>query len=141
MELVHPGSPPPQCGPGWRRTIRNRSEQFRGAMPLFIAGFGALVFGLIVGWMASRILRQRAGTSWLSDLIALLGVMAGAAILALLRSDVLFGWYAIGLVLGFFAYLTVGLILYGKQVVQPWRLEPILPTSTLDTPSDTHPAS
>jgi uncharacterized membrane protein YeaQ/YmgE (transglycosylase-associated protein family) len=108
---------------------------------MFIAGFGALVFGLTVGWMAYRILRQRAGTSWLSDLIALLGVMAGAAILALLRSDVLFGWYAIGLVLGFFAYLSVGLILYGKQEVQPWRLEPIPPIATPDTPSDAHPAN
>ena len=101
---------------------------------MFIAGFGALVFGLTVGWMADRVLRQRAGASWLSDLIALLGVMAGTAILVLLRSDVLFGRYAIGLVPGFFAYLTVGLILYGKQEVQPWRWEPIPPTSTLDTP-------
>ncbi len=108
---------------------------------MFIAGLGALVFGLIVGWMAYRILRLRAGASWLSDLIAILGVIGGAAVLALLRSDVLFGWYAIGLVLGFFAYLAVGLILYGKQEVQPWRLEPIPPTSTLDNPSDAYPAS
>jgi hypothetical protein len=108
---------------------------------MFIAGLGALVFGLTVGWMAYRILRLRAGASWLSDLIAILGVIGGAAVLAFLRSDVLFGWYGIGLVLGFFAYFAVGLILYGKQEVQPWRLEPIPPISTLDTPSDAHPAS
>ena len=107
---------------------------------MFIAGLGALVFGLTVGWMAYRILRLRVGASWLSDLIAILGVIGGAAVLALLRSDVLFGWYAIGLVLGFFAYLAVGLILYGKQEVQPWRLEPIPATSIPDTQSDAHPA-
>ena len=108
---------------------------------MFIAGLGALVFGLTVGWMVYRILRLRAATSWLSDLIALLGVIAGATVLALLRSDVLFGWYAVGLVLGFFAYLAVGLRLYGKQEVQPWRVEPIPPTSTPDTPPDAYPAS
>jgi hypothetical protein len=107
---------------------------------MFITGLGALVFGLTVGWMVYRILRLRAGASWLSDLIAILGVIGGAAVLALLRSDVLFGWYAIGLVLGFFAYLAVGLILYGKQEVQPWRLEQIPATSMPDTRSDAHPA-
>ncbi|HEX6484907.1 MAG TPA: hypothetical protein VF043_39180 [Ktedonobacteraceae bacterium] len=108
---------------------------------MFIAGLGAFVFGLTIGWMVYRILRLRADTSWLSDLIAILGVIAGAAVLALLRDEVLFGWYAIGLVLGFFAYLAVGLILYGKQEVQPWRVEPIPPPSMPDTPSDAYPAS
>jgi xanthosine utilization system XapX-like protein len=84
---------------------------------MFIAGLGALVFGLTVGWMVYRILRLRAGAPGLSDLIAILGVIGGAAVLALSRSDVLFGWYAIGLVLGFFASLAVGLIRYGTQEV------------------------
>lgn len=108
---------------------------------MFIVGLGAIFFGLIVGWIAYRILRLRAGISWLSDLIALLGIIGGAAALAFFRSDVLFGWYAIGLVIGFFAYFAVGLILYGKQEVQPWRLEQVPPPSTSDTRPDAHPAS
>jgi len=99
---------------------------------MFIVGLGAVFFGLIIGWVAYRILRQRSAMSWVQDLIALLGIIAGAAALALFHSDAIFGWYAIGLVIGFFAYLTVGVILYGKQEVQPWRLEQLSPTSSPD---------
>jgi uncharacterized membrane protein YeaQ/YmgE (transglycosylase-associated protein family) len=97
---------------------------------MFIVGLGAVFFGLTIGWIAYRILRQRSGTPWLQDLIALLGIIAGAAALALFRNDAIFGWYAVGLVVGFFAYLAMGVILYGKQEVQPWRLEPVAPPST-----------
>jgi hypothetical protein len=80
---------------------------------LFIAGLGTVFFGFAVGWIAYRILRLRAGIPALSDFITILGAIGGAAVIALFRSDVLFGWYAIGLVLGFFAYFAVGLMLYG----------------------------
>ena len=95
---------------------------------MFIAGLGATVFGVAIGWIAYRILRQRASTAALSDFFTLLGVIGGAAVIALFKSDVLFGLYAIGLVIGFFAYLAVGLLLYGKQELQPWRIEQLPPT-------------
>jgi uncharacterized membrane protein YeaQ/YmgE (transglycosylase-associated protein family) len=97
---------------------------------MFIVGLGALFFGLTVGWIAYRILRHRSGPSWLSDLIALFGIIAGATALAFFRDETIFGWYAVGLVIGFFAYFAVGVILYGKQEVQPWRLEQSSPPST-----------
>ena len=97
---------------------------------MFIVGLGAVFFGLTVGWIAYRILRHRVGALWPQDLIALLGIIAGAAVLAFFKDDVLFGWYAIGLLVGFFAYFAVGVILYGKQEVQPWRLEPVSPPPT-----------
>ncbi len=106
---------------------------------MFIAGLGATVFGVAIGWIAYRILRQRASTAALSDFFTLLGVIGGAAVIALFKSDVLFGLYAIGLVIGFFAYLAVGLVLYGKQEVQPWRIEQIPPTPTPGTPSSANP--
>src|SRR5712692_6443429 len=93
----------------------------------FISGLGATFFGLIVGWMAYWILRLRAGAFVLSALITIIGVIGGAAVIALFKSDVLFGWYSVGLVIGFFAYFAVVLILYGKQEVQPWRIEQIPP--------------
>ena len=96
---------------------------------MFIVGLGAVLFGLTVGWIAYRILRFRSGAPWLSDLIALLGIIEGSGDLAFFRNDVIFGWYAVGLVIGFFAYLVVGVILYGKQEVQPWRVEPVVPSS------------
>ncbi len=100
---------------------------------MFIVGLGAMFFGLIVGWIAYRILRHQSGPSWLSDLIALFGIIAGAAALAFFRDETIFGWYAVGLVIGFFAYLAVGVALYGKQEVQPWRLEQGTPPSTSET--------
>jgi len=108
---------------------------------MFIIGLGTFFFGLVVGWIVYRIMRLRAGVAGVSDLIAILGVIGGAAVLALLRSDAVFGWYSIGLVIGFFAYFAVGLVLYGKQEVQPWRVEPIPPTSTPDTQSTALPES
>lgn len=105
---------------------------------MFIAGLGSTFFGLAVGWIAYRILRLRADVPALSDLIAILGVIGGAAVMALFRSDVLFGWYSVGLVIGFFSYFAIGLTLYGKQEVQPWQMEPIPPTSTPDTQTNAH---
>ena len=106
---------------------------------MFIAGLGATVFGVAIGWIAYRIMRQPTSTAALSDLFTLLGVIGGAAVIALFKSDVLFGLYAVGLVIGFFAYLGVGLMLYGEQEVQPWRIEQIPPAPTPATPSNGNP--
>lgn len=99
---------------------------------MFLVGLGAVVFGLLIGWIAYRLLRQRSGPAWLANLIALLGMIAGAAALAFFRDNTIFGWYAIGLVLGFFGYFTVGVILYGKQEVLPW-----LPEQPVSAPTPT----
>jgi hypothetical protein len=106
---------------------------------MFIAGLGAIFFGCAIGWIAYRILRQRASAAALSDFFTLLGVIGGAAVIALFKSDVLFGLYSVGLVVGFFAYLAVGLILYGKQELLPWRIEQIPPTPTPGTPAEQIP--
>jgi hypothetical protein len=97
---------------------------------MFIVGLGAILFGLTIGWIVYRIVRLRAGAPWQSDLTAILGVIAGAAVLAFFRSDVLFGWYSIGLILGFGAYFGVGFVLHRKEELQFWRLEQVPSTST-----------
>jgi hypothetical protein len=103
---------------------------------MFIAGLGAIFFGFAIGWIAYRILRLRAGAAGLSDFFTILGVIGGAAVITLFKSDVLFGLYSVGLVIGFFAYFSVGLMLYGKQEVQPWRIEQIPPTPAPAIPSN-----
>lgn len=99
---------------------------------MFIVGLGAVLFGLTIGWITYRILRSRSGPPWMPDLIALLGIIVGAAVLALFRNEAIFGWYAVGLVIGFFAYLAVSVFLYGKQELQPWREKQLSPTSPPD---------
>jgi uncharacterized membrane protein YeaQ/YmgE (transglycosylase-associated protein family) len=106
---------------------------------MFIAGLGAIFFGCAIGWIAYRILRQRASTAALSDFFTILGVIGGAAVIALFKSDVLFGLYSIGLVVGFFAYLGVGMMLYGEQELLPWRIEQIPPTPTPGPPANATP--
>jgi hypothetical protein len=72
---------------------------------MFIVGLGAMCFGLTLGWITYRILRVTAGPLWLSYLIPMLGIFGGAAALAFFKNDILFGWYSIGLVIGFWPTL------------------------------------
>jgi len=104
---------------------------------MVISGIGALFFGLVIGWIAYRILRLTAGTTALSDIAAIIAAVGGAAVITLFRSDVLFGWYCIGLALGFFAYLGYGVYAHGRQEVEPWRLTS---TSLAFTPTPPAPA-
>jgi hypothetical protein len=73
---------------------------------------GAGGFGMIIGWYVYYINRYRTGDVQLSDLVTLIGVIGGGAILALFPagSD-LFGAYGIGLAIGFFLYFFVLIIL------------------------------
>lgn len=103
---------------------------------MFIAGLGAVFFGLVVGWISYRTLRLTAGANLLSDIAIIIAAVGGAAVTTLLKDEAVFGWYAIGLAIGFFAYFAVGLILYGKQELQPWQIPPApAPVS----PPDAHP--
>ena len=73
---------------------------------------GAGGFGLLIGWYVYMINRYRHGDVQLSDLVTLIGVIGGTAVLALFpaRTD-LFGAYGIGLAVGFFLYFLVLIIL------------------------------
>ncbi len=105
---------------------------------MFISGLGALLFGLAVGWISYRTLRLTAGTNVLSDVATIIGAVGGAAVITLLKNDVLFGWYGTGLAIGFFGYFAVGLILYGTQEVRPWQTPPAHAPAPV-TPPDTSP--
>jgi hypothetical protein len=107
---------------------------------MFISGLGALLFGLAVGWISYRTLRLTAGANVLSDIATIIGAVGGAAVITLLKNDVLFGWYGTGLAIGFFGYFAVGLILYGTQEVRPWQTPPA-PTHAPApvTPPETNP--
>ena len=77
---------------------------------LQIVGAGA--FGALIGWYVYYINRYRVGDVQFSDLVTLVGVLGGAAILALFPAGTdLFGAYGIGLAVGFFGYFVVLLVL------------------------------
>lgn len=77
---------------------------------------GAGGFGLLIGWYVYYINRHRKSDVQLSDLVTLLGVVGGSAVLALFpaRTD-LFGAYGIGLAAGFFLYFLVMVVLVAKS--------------------------
>ncbi len=102
---------------------------------MFIAGFGTVLFGLVIGWISYRTLRLTARANVLLDFAIIIAIVGGAAVIALLKSDVLFGLYAIGLVIGFFGYFAIGLGLYGKQELQLWQMPPAAPISPPDMTS------
>jgi uncharacterized membrane protein YeaQ/YmgE (transglycosylase-associated protein family) len=104
---------------------------------MLVAGFGAFFFGLLLGWIAYRTLRLKAGTGVLADIVALAGVLVGAGITALFRSDVLFGLYSIGLTIGFLAYVVLDL-LYGNQGASSWRMVVVPPSAAPIPPPDAH---
>jgi hypothetical protein len=87
---------------------------------------GAGGFGALVGWYVYYINRYRKSDVQLTDLVTLIGVIGGGAVLALFpsRTD-LFGAYGIGLFGGFFGYFLVLVILVGvsPNFTSDWFLD------------------
>ena len=74
--------------------------------------WGAAGFGAIIGWYLYYINRYRKADVQLSDLVTLVGVLGGGAIMSIFPANTdLFGAYGIGLFAGFFSYFLVLLIL------------------------------
>ncbi len=82
-----------------------------------LALVGAFCFGLVVGWIVYRTLRRKEGAAAISDIAAVIGAIGGAAVTSLFKSNDLFGWYCIGLAIGFFAYLIASFFFGGKEEV------------------------
>jgi hypothetical protein len=75
-----------------------------------IALIGSFAFGLVIGWITYRTLRRREGGAQLSDIAAVVGAVGGGVVTTLPFSDPdVFGAYAIGLAVGFFAYAVIAL--------------------------------
>jgi hypothetical protein len=80
--------------------------------------WGAGAFGLLIGWYVYYINRHRREEVSATDLVSLLGVIGGAAILKLFPAQTdLFGAYGLGLAVGFFSYFVVMflLVLFSKN--------------------------
>jgi uncharacterized membrane protein YeaQ/YmgE (transglycosylase-associated protein family) len=69
---------------------------------------GALLFGVIVGWISYRTLRRQGETVALSNIASVIAAIGGAAVTGLFNTPEIFSWYCIGLFAGFFGYLILG---------------------------------
>lgn len=87
---------------------------------------GAGFFGAVIGWYTYYINRYRTGGFSLTDIGTLIGILGGAAILAIFPARTsLFAAYGIGLGIGFFGYFLV-LNIYvamSKKFTVDWFLD------------------
>jgi hypothetical protein len=74
--------------------------------------YGAGAFGTVIGWYIYYINRHRREDVTATDLVTLIGIIGGTAVLALFpaQSD-LFGAYGVGLAIGFFGYFLIMILL------------------------------
>jgi hypothetical protein len=87
---------------------------------------GAFLFGAVIGWNAYFVNRYRKADVQLGDLAAILGVVGGAAVLALFPAGTeLFSAYATGLAVGFFTYfiMLVILVMISSKFTFDWFLD------------------
>lgn len=84
--------------------------------------WGAICFGLVIGWVSYRTLRRRTDGVSLSDISAVIGAIGGAAITAIFQTPEVFGAYCIGLAIGFFGYFIVGIIV-DKSSAGSWMMD------------------
>lgn len=81
---------------------------------LVISALGSLAFGIVMGWITYRTIRNST-VNGISDIAAVIGAVAGAAITVLFpQGTLVFGTYCIGLAAGFFLYLRSALRLTEK---------------------------
>ena len=88
--------------------------------------WGAFFFGAVIGWYVYYINRYRKTDVQLNDLVTLVGVLGGTAILAIFPAgSSLFGAYGIGLAAGFFLYFAVlvVLVITSKNFDGDWFLD------------------
>jgi hypothetical protein len=80
-----------------------------------VADIGALLFGIVIGWITYRTLARRAGGAHISDIATVIAAVGGGAVTGLFNDRGLFGMYAIGLAIGFFGYLSAFYQMNGKK--------------------------
>src|SRR6266849_2391692 len=76
---------------------------------------GALCFGAVIGWVTYYTLRYSKSHA-LSDVATVIGAVGGGAVVALFPAQSnLFGFYGIGLSVGFFLYVLILLVAIIKK--------------------------
>jgi len=76
---------------------------------------GPFCFGLVIGWVTYRTLRRKVDGVALGDIAAVIAAVGGAAVVALFKNAA-FDVYCVGMAVGFFAYLVVGMVIDKKDM-------------------------
>ena len=95
-----------------------------GATASSLQFWGALLFGVVVGWFLYFVNRHRTEEIKLADVATLVAAIGAGAILVLFPAGTdLFGAYGIGLAIGFFVYLFILVLVLRGQRSHGWTFE------------------
>jgi hypothetical protein len=82
--------------------------------------YGSIGFGMVIGWVTYYTMRKNTQERTLADITVILSALVGPAVLAVFPApqegkQTMFGYYGIGLAIGFFAYYIVFVLLLWKS--------------------------
>ena len=81
---------------------------------LWVSAVGALFFGFVIGWVTYRTIAFKKEGAKIEDITAVIGAVGGAGVTALFKSPILFGFYCIGLFIGFISFFVICLFPRGQ---------------------------
>jgi hypothetical protein len=96
--------------------------------------WGSICFGAVIGWITYYTMRKSTQPRTLSDITVILSALVGPAVLAVFPAPIeetkqtMFGYYGIGLAVGFFAYYVVFVLLLWKAPLRLLRAMGLAPT-------------
>ena len=93
---------------------------------------GSVCFGIVVGWITYYTMRKNTKPRALEDITVIISALVGPAILAVFPApadgkQTMFGWYGIGLAIGFFLYLIIFVLLLWKAPLKLLRMMGLAP--------------
>jgi hypothetical protein len=100
------------------------AQRAEGAGVNTLVQWGALAFGLVIGWFTYFVNRYRTGAISITDVASIVGALGGGAILGLFPAkSALFGAYGLGLAIGFFGYFLLLVIMVWRLKKRGWTFE------------------
>ena len=99
---------------------------------------GSMCFGIVIGWITYYTMRKNTKPRALSDITVIISALVGPAILTVFPAPeagkpTMFGWYGIGLAIGFFLYLLVFTLLLWKAPLKLLRSMGLAPPRVQQT--------
>lgn len=82
--------------------------------------YGSIGFGMVIGWVTYYTMRKNTKERTLADITVIISALIGPAVLAVFPAPVaetkqtMFGYYGIGLAIGFFLYYIIFVLLLWK---------------------------
>jgi len=85
--------------------------------------YGSIGFGMVIGWVTYYTMRKNTKERTLADITVIISALVGPAVLAVFPApqegkQTMFGYYGIGLAIGFFVYYILFMLLLWKAPIR-----------------------